>query len=190
MILIIGLGNPGKKYENTRHNLGFTVIDKLARKMLPMDKSGWRQEKKFNAEICRVSPETILAKPQTYMNASGFAVAKAASFYKAKPQDIWIIHDDVDLPVGKIKIRLGGASAGHHGVESIMAQLGTDKFVRFRLGIGHPGHSGEEQVEKYVLKGFEADEYSESTALVKKTVKAIRIGLEKGIERAMNEFNQ
>lgn len=190
MILIVGLGNPEEKYENTRHNLGFAVVDKLAKKMLPLGKSGWKQEKKFNAETCRVSPEIILAKPQTYMNASGFAVAKIASFYQVKPSDIWIVHDDVDLPVGKIKIRFGGASAGHRGVESIIRELGTDKFLRFRLGIGHPGHSGEEQVERYVLEGFEADEYSESTALVKKTVKAIRVGLKKGIERAMNEFNQ
>lgn len=189
MILIVGLGNPGEKYEGTKHNLGFAVVNKLAKKILPMGKPGWGQEKKFNAETCQVSPEVILVKPQTYMNASGFSVAKLASFYKIKPQDIWIIHDDVDLALGKIKIRLGGASAGHRGVESIIGQLGTDKFVRFRLGIGHPGHGGDEQVERYVLEGFDESQ-SDPASLVKKAVKAIRIALENGLERAMNEFNQ
>jgi len=190
MILIVGLGNPGEKYQNTRHNLGFMVVDELARKMLPLTKTKWQENKKFNSLVISYQSLVILVKPQTMMNASGFAVAKMANFYQIKPENIWVIHDDVDLPLGKIKIRLGGAAAGHHGVESIIKQLGADQFVRFRLGIGHPGRGSDRLVEKYVLRRFDVNEASEVKQMIKKTVEAVRVALDDGLEKAMNQFNQ
>lgn len=188
MILIVGLGNPGEKYQNTRHNLGFRVLDELLRKMTPVGKTDWEENKRFNSLSSKIG-ELILTKPQTFMNASGYAVSQMSQFYKIKSEDIWVIHDDVDLPLGKIKIRLGGAAAGHHGVESIIEKLGTDKFVRFRLGVGHPGRGVDGNVERYVLREFDINETSEVKKIVKQTVKAIRIALDKGLERATNQFN-
>jgi PTH1 family peptidyl-tRNA hydrolase len=181
---------PGEKYQNTRHNLGFTVVEEAARKFLPLKKTKWEENKEANALVLRVPPDILLVKPLTFMNASGKAVAKLASSFKLQASSIWVIHDDVDLPLGKIKIRIGGGAAGHHGVESIIKELGTDDFVRFRLGIGHPGPGRDGSVEKYVLQEFDVNQRSEVKKMVKKTVKAIQIALEKGLERAMNEFNQ
>jgi PTH1 family peptidyl-tRNA hydrolase len=186
MILIVGLGNPGEKYEKTRHNLGFMVVEKLAREMVD---GQWLMVDKFQSLITKHKSSTILAKPQTMMNASGFAVSKLANFYKIKPEDIWIVHDDVDLPLGKIKIRFGGGAAGHHGVESIIEQLGTDDFTRFRLGIGHPGRGADAQVEKYVLREFDVNEASETKRMIKQSVKAIQVALDHSLARAMNQFN-
>ncbi len=188
--LIVGLGNPGEKYENTRHNIGFMVVDELAEKLTkgPVD---WEESSRFNSFILLSSARNIiLAKPQSFMNASGAVVAKVAQYYKVSAENIWIVHDDVDLPLGKIKIRLGGAAAGHHGVESIMANLGTDKFLRFRLGIGHPGRGADAHVEDYVLKDFDTNEKSEVKHLTKQTLQALEVSLKDGPEKAMNQFNQ
>jgi len=199
MKLIIGLGNPGEKYQNSRHNLGFMVLDEFARKILPLTKTKWGTSQKansqfiiFNSQFISSLRETnsfILVKPQTMMNASGFAVAKMSNFYKVKPEDIWVVHDDVDLPLGKIKIRLGGAAAGHHGVESIIQQLGTDKFVRFRLGIGHPGKENDKLVERYVLQGFAFHEAGGARQAVKKVIQALKKALKDGLVKTMSEFN-
>jgi len=183
MILVVGLGNPGEKYAKTRHNLGFMVVDKLARDLQ------FKIDKKANAEIGWLTPEILLAKPQTFMNASGLAVAKLTRRYSLAPDHLLVIHDDVDLPLGKMKIRVGGAAAGHHGVESIIQQLGTDQFVRFRLGIGHPGRGHDAQVEEYVLREFDINETSELKQMLKKAVTAIDLALEKSLQRAMNQFN-
>lgn len=189
MKLIVGLGNPGEKYARTRHNLGFMVVEALFQHLEPVKKTVWKENKKFDCLIARLG-DLILAKPQTMMNASGFAVAKLANFYKIKPEEIWVIHDDVDILLGRIKIRQGGAAAGHHGVESIIEHLGTDDFVRFRLGIGHPGRGADTQVEKYVLREFDINEAGELKLTIKKAVEAIQIALGKGLEKAMNRFNQ
>ena len=137
MKLIVGLGNPGEKYENTRHNIGFAVLDALLHKLTPVEKITWKENKKFNSKVARIG-NLILAKPQTFMNASGIAVAKIANFYHIEPAEIWVIHDEIDLLLEGIRIVRGRGSAGHRGVESIIKELGTDEFVRFRLGIGHP----------------------------------------------------
>lgn len=190
MKLIVGLGNPGEKYEGTRHNLGFVVLDALLQELTPVEKTAWKENKKFNALLAKID-DLILAKPQTFMNASGMAVAKIANFYKIKPENIWIIHDDVDLPLEEIRIVKGRGAAGHRGVESIIKELGTEDFIRFRLGIGHPGPgSSEKEVERYVLASFGRGEKSKARRMVKKAVEAIIITLEKGSERAMNESNQ
>jgi PTH1 family peptidyl-tRNA hydrolase len=190
MILIVGLGNPGEKYEKTRHNLGFVVLDALLQDLEPVEKTVWKKDKKFNSQLFIINSQLLLAKPQTMMNGSGQAVQKIARFYRIKPKDIWIVHDDVDILLGRIKIRQGGAAAGHHGVESIIEQLGTDKFIRFRLGIGHPGRGVEGSVENYVLREFDINEAGEVKITIKKAVEAIQAALEKGLEKAMNRFNQ
>jgi len=195
MILIVGLGNPGEKYQNTRHNLGFMVLDKLAKELLPLDKTKWKMDEKANALVLQATPDVILTKPQTFMNASGFSVKSLITNYELQITNLWVVYDDVDLPLGKLKIRFAGASAGHHGVESIIKELGTDKFLRFRLGIGKPSHSSKfkvqssKSVEDYVLEDFREDEMGELKTILKKAVGAIKAALKDGPEKAMNRFN-
>jgi peptidyl-tRNA hydrolase, PTH1 family len=202
MKLIVGLGNPGEKYESTRHNVGFMVVDHLLKDLEPVSKSNWDRQEKLKSDIYVFEydprgsePEkVILAKPLTYMNNSGMAVSLIANFYKVNPEDIWIVNDELDLPFGSMKIRFGGASAGHHGVDSIIESLGTDKFWRFRMGIGMARDHSEmakHQVngQEYVLKNFHGAEKSKARALVKRGAKSLSVALEKGIESAMNQFN-
>lgn len=200
MKLIVGLGNPGDKYESTRHNVGFMVLDHLLKDLEPVKKSVWSQEEKFKSQIYLLDYEpkkgqlerVILAKPQTFMNNSGMAVGLIARFYKVAPIDIWIVNDELDLPLGFIKIRFGGASAGHHGVESIIESLSTDKFWRFRLGIGEEktGLRGRvKPMDEFVLNTFSGSDKSKARQMVKKGAKALSAALEKGIESAQNQFN-
>lgn len=196
MKLIVGLGNPGDKYRDTRHNVGFMVVDKLAHELGGKD-ARWESSTKHKAEIAKAG-EVVLVKPDTYMNASGVAVGSVARFYKVKPEDVWVIHDDIDLPLGKIRIRAGGGSAGHHGIESIMRELGSDAFARFRLGIGR-GMEGKVKNTKrnfhrrfvidFVLSKFTRTEAGDMKHLVKNGVEAVRTALFKGVDRAMNRFN-
>jgi len=200
MKLIVGLGNPDSKHEKTRHNLGFMVIDSLF-KNYSSPKDSFREEKKFKSQIAElkwqskknISERVILAKPLTYMNNSGLAVKSIAVFYKISSEDIWIIHDEVDLPLGAMKIRLGGSSAGHKGVESILENLKTDKFWRFRMGIGTqrekiPGKKLK-PIDDFVLGGFGESERGKAREIIKKGTKAIEGALEEGLEKAMNRFN-
>ncbi len=187
MKLIVGLGNPGGKYANTRHNLGFEVLDALLQELTSVEKTKWRENKKFNSFVAKVN-ELLLAKPQTFMNASGFAVVKMAKFYKIKPADIWVIHDDVDLPLERIRIVQSRGSAGHRGVESIIKELGTTDFVRFRLGISHPGSgSSDKEIESYVLSSFGRGEKSKARRMVKRAVKTIQLALREGLERGKHQ---
>ncbi|RJO59992.1 aminoacyl-tRNA hydrolase [candidate division WS5 bacterium] len=160
--LIVGLGNPGAKYAHTRHNIGFGVLDALCR-------SDFKLERKFNAEICttyngkgsgqaRMTNNIVaLLKPQTFMNLSGEAVKAFADYYKISPQNIWIIYDDVDIPFGEIRVREGGSSAGHRGVSSIIAHLGTQDCLRFRVGIKNEFFEKIE-TEDFVLQKFTKEE--------------------------------
>jgi peptidyl-tRNA hydrolase, PTH1 family len=190
MKLIVGLGNPGEKYAKVRHNLGFMVVDKLAERVKGQGES-WKKEEKFKSEILNftlnASPLTLV-KPQTYMNNSGMAVKLLMDYFKVPATDIIIIHDEMDLPLGKIKIRLGGAAAGHHGVESIIKALGTDQFVRVRLGI-EPSSAVIRQPEKFVLEPFIPKEKPEVKHMIKQAVKAVEILLEKGLDSAQNQYN-
>lgn len=196
MKLIVGLGNPGEKYQQTRHNLGFLVVDKFA-KEIASPSLPWEKNEKFKSEIAKKG-ELVLAKPQTFMNASGVAVAQVAAFYKITVEDIWVIHDDLDLPLGKIRIRRGGASAGHHGIDSLIRELKSDKFVRFRLGIGfgkeNKGPNADHKLHhstviNFVLSKFRQGEAGETKHLIKKGAEAVRIALFEGIDKAMNRFN-
>ncbi len=195
MRLIVGLGNPGEKYQKSRHNVGFMVIEELARQFSSFQ-FRFSIDKKIKAEILKIKhgdDEILLAKPQTMMNASGFAVAKLASNFQIPASGIWVIHDDLDLSLGKIKIRVGGGTAGHHGLDSIITQLASADFIRFRLGIGRPVRIDKNikhrEVEDYVLKNFSVKENQEAEKMIKKTAEAIRLALEEGLERAMNKFN-
>lgn len=196
MKLIVGLGNPGDKYKDTRHNVGFDVLDKLAHELGSVDVR-WEHSVKHNAVIAKVG-EVVLVKPQTFMNGSGVAVGSLVHFYKLTPADVWVIHDDLDLPMGKIRIRSGGASAGHHGIDSIIAALKTDAFLRFRLGIGRgmdaKGKSSKRNFHRrfvidFVLSKFSRGEAGDLKHLVKRAAEAVRISLFEGIDRAMNRFN-
>lgn len=199
MKLIVGLGNPGDKYLYTRHNIGFMIVEKLVKKLLPLQPSlkAWSNENKFRAMICKID-NTLVVKPQTYMNRSGNAVLSLVNYYKVKIGDLWVIHDDIDLPIGKLRIRAGGGSAGHNGIESIIADLHSPEFVRFRLGVGkgktdllrtadHNLHRRE--IEKYVLSPFKDSEGGEVKRLIKKGAEALEIALAEGIEKAMNRYN-
>ncbi len=196
MKLIVGLGNPGSQYESTRHNIGFMVADRLARE-LGTNTPPWEKDEKKNVLTARVG-DVLLVKPQTYMNKSGYAVSALVNFYKLTPSDVWVIHDDIDLPLGKIRIRSQGASAGHNGIDSIITQLKTDQFVRFRLGIGRGKESTGRQMDKnlhhrsviaFVLSHFRQNEAGELRKLVKHGTTAVRIALTEGTDRAMNRFN-
>lgn len=199
MFLIVGLGNPEEKYAGTRHNLGFEVVDALRKKLNAGD---WSLEDKFKSEFIKfnytlnpIHYTLVLARPQTYMNKSGLAVAKLANFFKIKPQNIVIVHDELDLELGHIKIRLGGSAAGHHGVESVIAGLGTDQYVRLRLGIGtQKALSGEHKqisfnAEHFVLEPFMQHESSTIKRMTKRGVLALETLLEKGLEKTQHQFN-
>lgn len=190
-ILIVGLGNPEERYAGTRHNLGFELLDQLIRKLNLIN---WIKEEKFKSEIIK-APQLILVKPHTFMNKSGIAVKILADYYKIASENIIIIHDELDLPLGKIKVRIGGAAAGHHGVESIIESLGTDKFIRVRLGIGNlRTQSGEHKgqsvsAEKFVLEPFLHSEKPQVKHMIKQALKALDLLLEKGLEQAQNQYN-
>lgn len=167
MKLVVGLGNPGEKYSKVRHNLGFMVLDALA--------DSWEDNKKLKSLIAK-KDDLIFVKPKTYMNNSGLAVKLLTTYYKIPATDLIVVHDDLDLMLGQIKVRTGGSAAGHHGVESIISALGTDQFTRVRLGIGNQkSHSGEHhrvhfEAEKFVLEPFEPSEKPQVKHMIKQAV--------------------
>ncbi|MEK7165267.1 MAG: aminoacyl-tRNA hydrolase [Patescibacteria group bacterium] len=196
MLLIVGLGNPGPKYASTRHNIGCMVVDHVLKDTLTLGKS-WGEDADRKALVCKKG-DLVFAKPLTFMNGSGFAVKKLSDFYKIKPEDIWVVQDDIDLPLGKIRLRVGGGSAGHHGIESIMRELGNDTFVRFRLGVGRGKleiQKGASQnlhrrsVEKYVVSPFTDHEAGAVRKLIKHAAEAMELALHKGLDVAMNQYN-
>ncbi|WP_165008842.1 aminoacyl-tRNA hydrolase [Neisseria yangbaofengii] len=168
--MIVGLGNPGKEYEATRHNVGFWLLDELAWQW----KATFKDEKKFFGEVARVSrPEgdVWLIKPITFMNRSGLAVAALAQFYKIRPEEILVVHDELDIECGRIKFKLGGGNGGHNGLKDIQARLGTPNFYRLRLGIGHPGDKA--LVSAYVLNKPSAEHRRLIEDSVNKSIKGI-----------------
>ncbi|MBU4299127.1 aminoacyl-tRNA hydrolase [Patescibacteria group bacterium] len=202
MFLIVGLGNPGKKFEQTRHNIGFRAIDKIAANFPPpfiQKRAG------FNAQISNgeiAGTKVILAKPQTFMNLSGKAVKILMSNVKCpapkgrgspnaverQMSNILVVHDDIDLPLGKIKISVGRSSAGHKGVQSIIDELGTKNFIRFRIGIC-PKTGKPKNAESFVLKKFSCDEGKIVNEVIEKTCEAIEFYLGEGLEKSMTKYN-
>ncbi len=186
MKLVVGLGNPGEKYQRTRHNLGFFVIDQLARqKNISIDR------KICNALIgegLSNGEKLILAKPQTFMNRSGIAVQALLDEFSGSAEDLLVVYDDLDLPFGRIRIRPNGSAGGHRGIVSIMESLAGTPFTRVRVGIGRPPQ-GMDAVD-YVLEPFTAAEASELPEQIDRVAAAIEAVLKDGIERAMEIFNR
>lgn len=186
MILIAGLGNPGKEYSSSRHNVGFIVVDEIAKRLgISLKK------KRFGsllAEALLAEQQLMLLKPQTYMNLSGDAVSEAVEFFKIPLKNVIVVHDEIDLPLGSIKIKTKGGSAGHKGVQSIISCLGDGSFVRVRMGIGKPIQKSE--VVGHVLSGFEKEEKKIMENMVARAADAILEITLRGLESTMNKFNR
>jgi len=187
MILIIGLGNPGKQYEASWHNLGFLALEKFG---IKNNFTEFKLENKFKAELAqKVGDEKIiLVKPQTFMNASGTAVKLLVNFYKVNPADIIIIHDDIDLPLGKIRICKNASAAGHKGVQSIIDELSSKNLIRIRLGI-QSVKQGRIPIEDYVLQKFDKTDKVVVEKMIQKVTEALPLILAGKISEAMNRFN-
>lgn len=185
MILIAGLGNPGKEYENTRHNVGFLTIDKIAEEVgVKITKKGFQSL--YNLGQFEES-KILLLKPQTYMNNSGNALREAREFYKIDTDKIIVIHDEMDLPLGRIKLKKDGGSAGHNGIKSIIPNIGSDNFARVRVGVGKPYDKN--NVIKHVLSGFSKEERQQLPQVIESARDSVFAIIVSGIEKAMNEFN-
>lgn len=197
MKLIIGLGNPGKEYKTSRHNCGWMVVDALIHDLnFPEIKA----EEKFKAKVSMGMVETaghpegekiIFAKPTTFMNLSGEAVAAFRNFYKIDPVDIWIVFDELDLPLGQLRIRKNGGAGTHNGMKSVIESLGIKNFPRFRIGIESRGKTAPQQQDttSFVLSSFTREETPLALEGMRKAVEAIKLALNEGIDAAMNKFN-
>jgi peptidyl-tRNA hydrolase, PTH1 family len=183
-LLVAGLGNPGRRHERDRHNAGWMVVDELARR----HGGGWRS--KFNGSIAetRVGERRVaLLKPETYMNESGKSIASAARFFKVAPEALLVVHDDVDLEVGRLQARAGGGLAGHNGLRSIAQVLGTQDFIRLRIGVGRPERGDPRPVADYVLSPFAAED--DPDGLVARSADAIESLLSDGLAVAQQRYN-
>ncbi len=184
--LVVGLGNPGSKYENTRHNMGFLALDLLA------EQEHFTFNKlRFKAwtATCELGGEKVLVmKPQTYMNLSGEAVGEAARFYKIPPEHVLVISDDISLPTGKLRIRPAGSAGGHNGLKNIIQHLGSDRFPRIKVGVGSPQQAGYEVVDWVIGKPLGEDRKTLQETL-EKAAKAVSFLIAQGPEKAMNRFN-
>jgi PTH1 family peptidyl-tRNA hydrolase len=179
MKLLVGLGNPGKEYEKTRHNLGFMTVDNIAKAY----NESFNLEKKFKAEIAEVfisGEKVILAKPQTFMNKSGEAVQAIIAYYNISTDRVWVIYDDIDLELGSVRVRDKGSSGGHRGVQSIIDNIGTENFIRFRLGI-RSEHCDELSTEEVVLQRFCGDETKYVQGAIVKATHEIEKALADGL---------
>lgn len=178
MHLVIGLGNPGKQYENSRHNFGFRVLDLLA--------GGEDLENKYDSQLIKTD-EVILAKPQLFMNLSGKAVAQILKYYPAA--QLIVIHDELDLPLGRLQIQKNISSAGHNGVQSIIDEIGTKDFIRIRLGIDNPETRGSIPGDDFVLQKFTNEEESIVKEILEKTKDALEILQTQGLEITQSKYN-
>lgn len=184
--LIVGLGNPGSEYARTRHNAGFVVLDRLAERWVV----GWTNERKFNARLARSDRNgrrVVLCEPQTYMNSSGEAVGAVRAFYRVEKERLLVVVDDADLPLGHLRLRPGGSSGGHHGLESVEAHLGTRDYPRLRVGIGRK--IGEREIRGYVLGKFDPAEDAVFEKVLTAAADQVETWLTAGIQKAMNQFN-
>jgi PTH1 family peptidyl-tRNA hydrolase len=183
-LLLAGLGNPGREYERTRHNVGWLVLDELARR----HGGSWRS--KFSGSLAEVrlgDTRLALLRPETYMNESGRSVGAAARFFKVEPERLLVVHDDVDLEPGRLQARRGGGLAGHNGLRSLAQHLGSQDFLRLRIGVGRPGRGDPRSVSDWVLSGFSPEEDVE--ALVTRSADAAEAIANEGLEAAQARFN-
>lgn len=184
MKVVIGLGNPGREYEKTRHNIGFTVVDALARRL-----EGVSQRSRFRANVREGflgSTRFVVAQPQTYMNLSGVTVREVVNWYKIELDDLLVVYDEMDLPLGQLRLRAEGSAGGHNGMKSIIGELGSNQFARLRVGIGRGRSTG----RAHVLSRFTADEASVIESAVSGAVDAIVLWSDRGVIDAMNIVNR
>jgi len=184
-MVIVGLGNIGSEYVNTRHNIGFMVIEKLAEE----NNVQFKTQMRFECEYCEFirKKKIMLVKPLTYMNNSGRAVRKILDYYSFSPENLIVVYDDINLEFGVIRIRRDGGAGGHNGIKSIIEYLGTNKFARIRLGINSPKS---EDLANYVLSNFNKEEKKELPFFLDAATAALNSILDSGIDRAMNEYNK
>src|SRR5438128_9180692 len=183
-LLVVGLGNPGREYARNRHNVGWMVVDELARR----HGGSWRG--KFSGQLAEIrldGHKVALLKPETYMNESGRSVAGAARFFKLEPDAVLVVHDEGDFDLGRLQARLGGGLAGHNGLRSVAQHLGTPDFMRLRVGVGRPGRGDRRPLADYVLDDFEPDE--DVAAIVARAAEAVEMLDTDGLEAAQREFN-
>jgi PTH1 family peptidyl-tRNA hydrolase len=183
-LLVVGLGNPGREYERTRHNVGWLVLDELARR----HDGSWRS--KFSGSLAEVRLGDLrlaLLKPETYMNESGRSVGAAVRFFKVEPEQVLVVHDDVDLEPGRLQARAGGGLAGHNGLRSLAQHLGSQDFLRLRIGVGRPGRGDPRSVADWVLSPFSPEEDAE--ALISRSADAVETIAADGLEAAQQRFN-
>jgi PTH1 family peptidyl-tRNA hydrolase len=183
--LIAGLGNPGRKFEHNRHNVGFMLLKHLSLRL--GESFGHVESKALVAKSSYLGERVILVKPQTYMNNSGSAVSSLVRFYKVPLGNLLVAYDDVDLPLGTLRLRPSGGSAGQKGMQSIIERLGTDEFPRLRIGTGRP--PGRKEAADYVLQDFPSDEADLLADTLDRAVEAVLTFLQYGLERAMNSYN-
>jgi len=183
--LVAGLGNPGRAFENNRHNVGFLVLNRLAHRL--GERFGKFEAKALVCKSTYLGDRVILIKPQTYMNNSGSSVSSLVRFYKVPLENLLVIYDEVDLPLGAIRLRPGGGSAGHKGMQSIIDRMGTDDFSRLRIGMGRP--PGRKDAADYVLQDFPAQESELLDETLDQAVAAVLMFIRDGLDKAMNLFN-
>jgi PTH1 family peptidyl-tRNA hydrolase len=183
-LLVAGLGNPGREYERTRHNAGWLVLDELARRY----GGSWRS--KFSGSLSEVrlgDARVALLKPETYMNESGRSLGAAARFFKVEPEQVLVVHDDVDLETGRLQARAGGGLAGHNGLRSLAQHVGSQDFLRLRIGVGRPGRGDPRSVADWVLSSFAPEDEAET--LVSRGADAVEAIVGDGLEAAQQRFN-
>ncbi len=183
--LIAGLGNPGSAYDNTRHNIGFCAAERAASRLGV--KIGKKKFRSLCTEATYSDEKLLIIKPQTFMNASGEALREAKEFYRIALEQIIVVYDELDLPLGNVRVNRGGGSAGHNGIKSIIASLGSGEFCRVRIGIGKP--SGKKEARDHVLSGFSSGEREAAAEAVEVAVEATLEIISGGVDSAMNKFN-
>ncbi len=184
--LIVGLGNPGETYRDTRHNIGFMVLDEIARRK----GAAFREEKRWSGLVAKFTGGYLL-KPLTFMNDSGRAVQAVGHFYKASPAQTLVVYDDVDLPLGRLRFRTSGSAAGHNGIRSLISSLGSDEFPRLKVGIAPAdGRPAGERMVGHVLGKFRAEEQPALQTVIQRAADAVLSAVDSGLEAAMNVFNR
>lgn len=189
MILFAGLGNPGQRYETTRHNIGFRIVDRWVKRH---GAPAWRDkfEGQFVSVVCANGERALVLKPTTFMNQSGLAVRAALIFFKLKPSELLVVHDELDLPFGDYRLKFGGGDAGHNGVGSVIAELGTDAFARLRFGIGRPAPDFLGSGADFVLEGFPLADVPRVEELTNTCSLVLDQVIENGLSTAMNQSNR
>lgn len=184
--IVAFLGNPGLKYNGTRHNAGFMAADAMEKKLgVSINKMRF---KALTQTVDIGGKKVLLMKPQTFMNLSGDAIAQAANFYKVPPERVIVVSDETALPIGKLRIRRGGSAGGHNGLKSVIARLGTDQFPRIRLGVGDKPHPDYDMAD-WVLSAFKGQDAADMELVAKKAADAVECYITEGADRAMNKFN-